>query len=1050
MPEERKLVSVLFADLVGSTAIGAENDPEIVRAVLGRYFEGMRRIAETHGGTVEKFIGDAVMAVFGVPVAHDDDAERAVRAALAMRDAMAGLNNEPGIELELRVGVNTGEAVAETGDVRQSLVTGDVVNVAARIQQAADPGQVLVGQLTERLTRPAIVYDAHEPVVAKGKPEPVSVNLAVRARTAVPEQARGLPSMRARLVGRERELRLLVDTFGRATEDQRAQLFTLVGNAGVGKSRLVAEFLARVGSSGDVLVRRGRCLPYGTGITWWPFVEMVQADAGIGFDEARAVAATRLQHRLGDLFANERERHAVGARLTVMLGLADAGTLEDVPGERLASEVGWALRRYAEAIAGQAPAVFVVDDLQWAEAPTVEALRGIVDRAPAAPILVVCIARPDLLERHPAWGAGQPNATLIVLEPLTDEETRTLIARLLDIDDLPEGVRSEIIRRSEGNPLFCEELLRMLIDDGQLVRDGDRWRAVDVSTVRIPESIQALLAARLDALAVDEKRAVQAASVIGERLTADQLAGLVSAIDSSAVLDRLDRRGLIVEDRAHGPGAYRFRHLLIRDVAYGMVPKQERAALHAAFGRALAADLGERRDELTEILAHHAERALRLSLEVRLSGPELSVRAREALGLALPAADRAVRRRDLASLTVFLTTVRSAVEALGPDRVAAAERAQVGVLEAERRWLEADYATARSRIADAIELARDAGRVDLEARAQLALARVLAFSSSDEELEAQADSATRAAALFRERGDTAGRIAAESIALELDFGSGRLGAMLETGQRLVEEARVAGARAEEAALLARLASAASWYGKPDLADELETKGLALAEELSMRATSLLIRFFRARAAWMRGELAAAEAALIVLRNEADEAADGQMRMATRRLLAETMLEAGRASEAEAQITAALELSVQLGERWNRTELLAYRAWCAIERGDLHAAESDLVKARETLRNSDVAAASVLAETTGRLRAAQRRDREADAEFATAVGVIRSTDFWWWVLPAVTQAEYLVDRQRFGEARDLVDSVVKAHANHGFGLRWPQVEALRERLAAAPA
>ncbi len=268
MPEERKLITVLFADVVGSTALGGENDPEVVRSVMARYFERMKEIAERHGGTVEKFIGDAVMVVFGVPRLHDDDAERAVRAALEMREAMAGLNAELAVSLAARVGVNTGEAVTGSAEERQFLVTGDAVNVAARLQQGADVGEVVVGALTEQLTRAAIEYASREPVRAKGKPEPIPAFGAVRPRTAVPVQARGLPAMRAQLVGRQRELRLLLDTFARVSEERRAHLFTVLGSAGVGKSRLVGEALARISAASDVRVRRGRCLPYGGGITY--------------------------------------------------------------------------------------------------------------------------------------------------------------------------------------------------------------------------------------------------------------------------------------------------------------------------------------------------------------------------------------------------------------------------------------------------------------------------------------------------------------------------------------------------------------------------------------------------------------------------------------------------------------------------------------------------------------------------------------------------------------------------------------------------------------
>jgi class 3 adenylate cyclase/tetratricopeptide (TPR) repeat protein len=1052
MPEERRLVSVLFADLVGSTAIGAQNDPEIVRGVLARYFEEMRRVAEAHGGTVEKFIGDAVMAVFGVPSAHDDDAERAVRAGLLMRDAAAGLNLDPEVQLVIRVGVNTGEAVAGTGPgLNQTLVTGDVVNVAARIQQAADPGEVLVGPLTERLTRPAIEYEAHPAIEAKGKPEPVPVSRAVRPRSVMPDQARGLPRMQARLVGRERELRLLVDTFGRAAGDERAQLFTVVGNAGVGKSRLVAEFLARVGSTGDVVVRRGRCLPYGTGITWWPFVEIVQADTGITYDEARNVATEQLDRRLGELFRDQRERAAVHARLAVMLGLAEMASLPDVPAERLAGEVGWGLRRYAEAVAASAPTVFVIDDLQWAEPPFVEALRSIVDRVLAAPILIVCIARPDLLERHPTWGGGQANSALIVLEPLSDEETRTLVARLLDIDDLPEAVRAEIVRRSEGNPLFCEEILRMLIDDGQLTRDGDRWRAVNVEAIRVPESIQALLSGRLDGLAAEEKRAVQAASIVGERLELDELAGLLPDLDARSALESLERRGIIVEDRAGGPSSYRFRHILIRDVAYGMIPKLERAAIHLAFERVLAAELGQRRDELTEILAHHAERSLRLSLDVRLTGPELAERAREALDLALAAAERAVRRRDLPGIRAFLATSRLALDTLGGEAESSEDEATFAIVDAERRVLEADYVKARTLVAQAIELAQAAHRTDLEARGQLALARILAFAaaSSEEEFATADASSARAAELFGQLGDTAGRIAAQTISLENDFGEGRLSRMIEKGLPLVEEALASGARAEAAPLLSRLGSAASWLGQPALADELLAKALTICEEASLVATARFSRFFIARLAWMRGDVEEAVAQVQPLVGESDDAGDGQVRMATRRLLVDTRIVAGRLPEAAAVIDEALELSVKLGERWHRTELLAYRARLETEVGNLSAAEADIEASRATLRDRDRAGRATFQESLALLRAAQGRDAEADAAFEAAVEAYETTDYWSWTMPALSWAATLVARGRTEEARSLYTRIAARHATDGFVLRWPIADSLRKRLAPSP-
>ena len=348
--EQRKLVSVVFADVVGSTAFGSDNDPEAVRSVMGSYFERMKAIAETHGGTVEKFIGDAVMVVFGVPLLHDDDAERAVRAALAMRDAMTDLNAELGVSLAARVGVNSGEAVAGGGADRQFLVTGDAVNVAARLQQGADMGEVVVGSLTESLTRSAIEYAPRDAMAAKGKVEPIKAFRALRPRSAVPEQARGLPAMRAQLVGRQRELRILLDSFARVRDERRAHIFTLVGNAGIGKSRLVGEALARIAGAETARVLRGRCLPYGAGITYWPFMEIVRDDAGILGEDDRETALARLDSRTAELLG--ADGGAVRARLATMLGLQrPEDALPEVIPAQVGREIGWAARQYVGAVA---------------------------------------------------------------------------------------------------------------------------------------------------------------------------------------------------------------------------------------------------------------------------------------------------------------------------------------------------------------------------------------------------------------------------------------------------------------------------------------------------------------------------------------------------------------------------------------------------------------------------------------------------------------------------------------------------------------------------
>ncbi|MCA1683149.1 MAG: adenylate/guanylate cyclase domain-containing protein, partial [Actinobacteria bacterium] len=389
MTEQRKLVSVVFADVVGSTPFGSDNDPEFVRSVMSSYFERMKEIAETNGGTVEKFIGDAVMVVFGVPFLHDDDAERAVRAALAMRDAMPQLNAELGIALAARVGVNTGEAVTGEGHDRQFLVTGDAVTVAARLQQGADVGQVVVAALTESLTRAAIEYEPRDPIAAKGKPEPIVAFRAIRPRSAMPEQARGLPAMRAQLVGRKRELGLLLDTFERVREERRAHLFTLVGAAGIGKSRIVGEALGRIAAAGNARVRRGRCLPYGTGITYWPLIEIVNDDSGVTSGDDRQAALARLDARVAALVP-AAERAAVRARLATMLGLQTAAeALPELAATNVAKEISWGVRQYLAPLANE-PAVIVIDDLQWAEPPVLEIVESLAEHAEDAPLLLLC------------------------------------------------------------------------------------------------------------------------------------------------------------------------------------------------------------------------------------------------------------------------------------------------------------------------------------------------------------------------------------------------------------------------------------------------------------------------------------------------------------------------------------------------------------------------------------------------------------------------------------------------------------------------------------
>ena len=1043
--EQRKLVSVVFADVVGSTAFGSDNDPEAVRAVMGSYFERMKAIAETHGGTVEKFIGDAVMVVFGVPRLHDDDAERAVRAALAMCRAMDDLNRELRVQLAARVGVNTGEAVAGGSDDRQFLVTGDAVNIAARLQQGADPGEVIVGPLTESLTRSAIEYAAHAPVSAKGKPEPITAHRAVRARSVVPEQARGLPAMRAQLVGRQRELRLLLETFERVRDERRAHVFTLVGNAGIGKSRLVGEALARIAGAGSARVLRGRCLPYGAGITYWPLMEIVREDAAIASDDSRDTALAKLDRRVGALLVVDAP--AVSVRLAVMLGLRRAEeALPEVPGERVASEIAWGVRQYVAALARE-PAVIVVDDLQWAEPPVLEIVERIADTVEDAPLLLLCVARPQLLEANASWGAGRSNAATITLDALTRDETATLIGRLLDVDDLPDDLRERVVRRSEGNPLFCEEFLRMLIDEGRVERVGERWRATaSAAEVRVPESIHALLAARLDALGEDERRVLQVAAIVGERFGAAELRDLEPGIDISKALGLLRRAGLAVEDHdAREPERYRFKHLLMRDVAYTVMPKAARADVHERFGAALDRAVGDRREEFAEILAHHAACALTLSIEVRAPRESVEPRARRALDWALALGERARQRQDFGLLSSSAATATAALPSL-PDGGLPADRLRVMLLAANERRLAASYVDALAMFESAAALAVEPRDPSLGAQAHLGAAAVLVFISEEAQFDSLIRHLAQAKELFREIGDTGGEIEAGLLGLEAHWGSGRLSDLVAEGERLLGRAREIGDAARELQICSRLVPAAGLLGRMELLGAYQQATNELVARLGTRVPPWS-RISGCGSFRARGDLAGAVACYEEMHRISISEGDQLLEINSFRSRGEMLLELHDYSSAEPHLLTALEISIRTGERWSRTELTAGLAVAAAGTGDFARADRLLLEAHGLERPSDVYAVATVLECEAEVRELEGRTADADVGYRGSLDIFSRTEFHsHHGIARLTYTEFLSRNGRAGEAAEQL-AAAEALLGAQTGARAERIAALRASMGA---
>ena len=1017
MTEERKLVSVLFADTVGSTALGAEHDAELVRATMGRYFERMKQIAERHGGTVEKFIGDAVMVVFGVPKVHDDDAERAVRAGLAMRDELGTLNRELAVELAARVGINSGEAVADPGATGQFLVTGDVVNMAARLQQGAEVGEVNVGALTEQLTRVAIEYTAHEPIVAKGKAIPVRAFTAVRARSAIPDQARGLPAMRASLVGRDRELRLLLDTVARATADRAVHVFTLLGEPGVGKSRLVAECLVRL--RGEPLIMRGRCLPYGAGITYWPLIEVLRAQAGIAGADDRAAALAKLDAHLEAALPTPSDRLPVRQRLVALLGLeSPAVALPDVAPDRVNAEIGWALRRYLESVTTGRAAVLVIDDLQWAEPALIQVIDGILDRMRGVPLALLCVARPELAETHTGWSSGRSNASTMTLEGLDVAETATLISRLLDIDDLPSDLRAKIAARSEGNPLFCEEFLRMLIDDGRVIFDEGRWRATaDAASVTVPETIVALLAAGIDRLGPAEKRTLQLASIVGERFTAAEVRALAPDADPAA-LDTLERKGLVLEDReTGGADALRFKHLLVREVAYGSLSKADRGALHERFGEGLEREVGDRRDEYAEIFAHHAERAFTLSREVGLGADVVGPRATRALGWTLALAERADLRGEIRVVERAVATAERAARddptGSGAGRL---ELLRIRTLVNAARFPEARAAAIAARNA-AIE-SGDTPRAALIARIVL---DIELWAGDLADIQPASDLARE---LSVRAGDLRGVLVVDILELKQLWGAGRFSDIVAAGPAIVERALALGAEAEAAETLENMSGAARLAGQLEASADAGERAREIARRLGLRLLLGLLDAGLVTAAWLRDEIP--EALAVSERVIASTTEDGNVNrlIASLRRRAEILHHDGQYAEALAVGLQALAESERTGERWHRSEILTFIGRSLLGLGRVGEAAERIADGEAMLRGEDdIAAVAEVHAARAALASARGDDTAAEASYARAIEIADQGEFVpLHVSNRLELAEYLARRGRSAEAAGLLAEI----------------------------
>ena len=962
---ERKLATVLFVDIVDSTRLVTGTDPEVVRRRVNEFFETVSECVTQHGGIVEKFAGDAVMAAFGVPQAHEDDAQRAARAALAMREAVDDL------ELQARIGIEAGEVVVDGSE--STFATGEAVNLASRLQSAARPGEILVGPTAYRLAAASLVVEDAGPLELKGIDGPLR---AWRLMDLLDGPVRAL-GPRAPLVGREAELELLANTFNRSLRDSRAHLFTIYGEAGVGKSRLAREFLDGV-ERASVLM--GRALPYGEGVTYWPLGEMVKAAAGISDDDP-----------LEEAFEKLRECCAEEAVADV-LGLA-AGLMEALEGERSPQEIAWAAREVMQGIADVQPLILLFEDIHWAEAPLLDLIEHVADWV-RAPILILCLARPELLDARPGWGGGRVRSTAIELEPLSEEESAELVEQLLSqlagvAGERPESLPQEALDRAEGNPLFVEETIRMLIESG----------SGNGSTDRVPDTLQALIAARIDHLAPDAKTLLQRGSVVGRVFWKGALEHLSPDVTEHEALldDLLQREFLLREPRSSisGETAYRFKHALIREVAYTGMAKLSRAQYHARFAEWLAERTGE---ELIEIRAYHLDRAVEFLTELEGAPPEDL--AHETASALVKAAKRSIAREAYANARTLGVRAFELRPTLAARYVAA-----------RASWRLQDFATIQVEMPKVRDQAREVGDRVAEALALTALGEAALKRDAD---PAQAQELVdEALAILAEEDDPVARFDALVARANVGAYRGDMQEVVAYMERAYALAMDAGRKDLQTIAAQVLAQTHLVSLELDEAELLLTRALELAGESgSVRArfgATLSYGWFL----MIKGELAAAETMFEEVRQTATELGVEPVIAAALSRLGEVAWYRQDYRRAEKLYREALRITSSRGDRGVLPDLLACLAEVLALLGKVEEAERLALELEGTSRPDDVHSGVTLAMTWAAVRAAEGRDDEAEGLYRSALdNVTRGY--------AILELAILERLVRFYRARDRED------------------------------
>jgi class 3 adenylate cyclase/tetratricopeptide (TPR) repeat protein len=966
----RKTVTLVFCDVTGSTSLGESLDPETVRAVMSRYFAVAQGALERHGGTVEKFVGDAVMAAFGIPTVHEDDALRAVRAAAELREELVELNaeleREFGVRIGVRTGVNTGEVIAGDPSRGQDFATGDAVVVTQRLEAVAEPGEVLLGDSTYQLVRDLVEVDALPPLELKGRAEPVG---AWRLVGVSLEGALPFRSLDSPLVGRTVELAHLRRAFCEAVDERRCRVITILGDAGVGKSRLAAELETEVG--GTALALHGRCLPYGRGITYWPVAEIVRAAAGI----PESASPDEAEARIASLLVDEPDATLVAVRIADLVGAGGGRSRSD--------ELSWAVRRLLEALARHRPVLLVLDDVQWAEPTLLDLIEYLAGWTRGAPILLCCLARPDLLEVRPSWH----EAIEIRLQPLVHEDARELMENV--VGPLDAGVADAVVDLAEGNPLFLEELLRMLVEDESLVEHDGAWSlAREPGRLRVPGTIQAVLAARLDRLPSEELSVLQSASVIGQEFWWSAVTALCPPEDRAAVPGRLLallRTKLIRPDRdaPAGEDGFRFGHILVRDSVYDSIPKGRRAELHERLAGWMEEQTSSSLPGQNAIHGYHLEQAFRYRVE--LSQVDEWARAASARGGASLAAAgrRALAQSDVAAAVNLLERAATLLREGGV--AGAGVMVDLGTALRDR----GDLQEADEVLASAIGEADAIGDLVAAARARVERAALRVNLDPELDLDEMGGVAEQAIAVFEEAEDELGLARAWRLVAAIHWAHCRLGEQEAVLERALVHAQRLDDQREISEISAGLGAVAV-FGPTPVEEGIERCRTMLGRALDSPRLQAFVKNDLAVLLAAGGEFEQARELLAEAQSTFDALGVGPRPSAMYIALVELL--AGEPAAAEQELRASFDELERRGERsWlSTTAALLARALC--EQARLAEAEHYSVISEDTVAPDDVATQVIWRSSRARVLAG-RGEGEAALRLAHEAVELASRTDW---------------------------------------------------------